>query len=94
MEPKKLIDLSDLPPPPKDTLNVYVYLPEEEMHWVETIICCYDGIAMVRRDGLIKDGRFYYKFYVPPDFLEEFLHVLERFKEFMPVGDHFILDPE
>jgi hypothetical protein len=93
MKNEKLIDLSDLPAPPKDTFEVYVDLPKEEMHWVETVVCCYDGIAMVRRDGMVKDGKFYYKIYVPPDFLEEFLQVLERFQEFISVGDYFIVRP-
>lgn len=94
MEDQKLIDLSDLPPPPKDALEVYVHLHEEDIHYVDTIVCCYDGIAKVRRDCKVLDDKMYFKVYVPPDFLEEFKEVLERLKEFIFVGDFFIVEPQ
>jgi len=53
---------------------------EEEIHFIDAIVSAYDGMAVVRRDFKIIDGRAMYKVYVSPGMEDEFLEVMERLK--------------
>jgi len=53
---------------------------EEEIHFIDAIVSAYDGMAAVRRDFKIIDGRAMYKVYVSPGMEDEFLEVMERLK--------------
>ena len=53
---------------------------EEEIHFIDAVVSAYDGLAAVRRDFKIIDGRAMYKVYVSPGMEDEFLEVMERLK--------------
>jgi len=53
---------------------------EEEIHFIDAIVSAYDGMAAVRRDFKIINGRAMYKVFVSPGMEDEFLEVMERLK--------------
>lgn len=75
--------------PPKDTIKLFVELDSKEVHLLATIMQSYDGIANVRRDYRVHNGKTFFKILVPPDFLEETKHVLESLKPYMHIGEMY-----
>jgi uncharacterized protein YabN with tetrapyrrole methylase and pyrophosphatase domain len=69
------------PKPPKDTLEVLVELKESDVYLLDAIIKGYDGLANVRRDYIVHDGKTYFKILVSPDCLADLLRVLNELKE-------------
>lgn len=72
---------------PRDTFELYVEMRERDIYFLETIFKGYDGIAHVRRDWHMKDGRRFVKILVPPGLRDEVLCVLERAKRYIPLGE-------
>lgn len=64
-----------------DALVYWIDTSEEEIHFIDAIISAYDGIASVRRDFRLKDGRTQYKIYVSRGMEDEFVEVMERLRE-------------
>lgn len=82
------VAMSSVPEPASnDTLELYVELPEREIHLLDTIVSGYDGIAQVRRDWICHQGRRYCKVLVPPGFLEETRQVLEWARGHLAIGE-------
>ncbi len=73
--------------PPQDTLDLYVEVHEQDVHFLEMIIKAYDGIAHLRRDWYLRDGHRYFKILVPPDFVEEVKRILENMKKYIEIGE-------
>lgn len=61
---------------------------EEEVHFVDAIISGYDGVANVRREYRLQDGRMYFKTYVAPGMEEEFLEILQRLRQVGRIHDY------
>lgn len=78
--------------PPKDTIQLFVELDSKDVHLVATIVHSYDGIANVRRDYRVHNGKTFFKILVPPDFLEETKEVLESLKPYMHIGEVYVED--
>lgn len=57
---------------------------------MDGIVKGYPGIANVRREYVIKDGKKYFLILVSPDFLEEMGKILTTLKEYIEIGDSFI----
>jgi hypothetical protein len=63
-----------------DALVYWVGTTEEEIHFIDSILCAYDGIACVRREFRLEDGQALYKVYVTAGMEQEFLDVMERLR--------------
>lgn len=68
-------------------LELYVELPEDEIHLLDAIISGYDGIAQVRRDWRLHRGRQYCLLLVPPGFLAQTRQVLEGARGHLAIGE-------
>lgn len=77
----------EVEPPPSDTVNLFVELEEKDVHFLDTIIKGYNGIANVRRDYKVREGKIYFKILVSPDLLEESKQVLEELREYISIGE-------
>jgi len=73
--------------PPQDTLALYVEMDEKDIHFLETIIKGYDGVAHVRRDWLIRDGKRFVKILVPPDLIGEVRRILTEIGRYIKIGE-------
>ena len=73
----------------KDTIQLFVELDAKDVHLVATIMHSYDGIANVRRDYKVHNGKTFFKILVPPDFLDETKRVLESLKPYMHIGEMY-----
>lgn len=73
----------------KDTIQLFVELDSKDLHLVATIIQSYDGIANVRRDYRVHNGKTFFKILVPPDFLDETKRVLESLKAYIHIGEMY-----
>ncbi len=60
---------------------------EEEIHFIDAIVSAYDGLANVRRDWRLQDGKIYFKVYVAFGMEDEFLELLERLRGVATVGE-------
>ncbi len=73
-----------------DAIKLFVEVPKEDLHFLDGIVKGYPGIANVRREYVIKDGKKYFMILVPPDFLDEMKQVLTRLKKYIDIGESFI----
>ena len=63
-----------------DSINSIVYwlgTTESEVHFIDAVISAYDGLANVRREYRLRDGRTEYKVFVAPGMEDEFLEVID-----------------
>lgn len=82
-----MLDLSDLPPPAREALTVYVELPEKDVHFFDSALKAFDHTVTPRRDAKLIKGKLYYKNYIAPDFWPEFQSLLETLKAYVEIGD-------
>ena len=71
----------------KDAVVYWLQTDEEEIHFIDAIITAYDGLANVRRDYRLQDGRLYFKIYVGPGMEEEFLALMDRLRGVANIGE-------
>jgi len=76
----------------KDTIQLFVELSSKDVHLIATIMQSYDGIANVRREYRVHNGKTFFKILVPPDFLEETKGVLESLKAYIHIGEMYVED--
>jgi hypothetical protein len=62
------------------TVVYWIGTSEEEIHFIDSIVSAYDGLASVRRDFKLEDGRALYKIYVSAGMEEEFAELMERLR--------------
>jgi len=67
--------------------TLLVELEERDVHFVSTIIRGYDGIADLRRDYRLIEGKTFFKLLVPPGFRREVEGVLEELREYASIGE-------
>jgi hypothetical protein len=72
---------------PQDTRALYVELDEKDVHFLEMILTAYDGVAHLRRDWHMREGRRFFKILVPPDFLDEVERILEQVRKHVKIGE-------
>jgi hypothetical protein len=82
-----MLDLSDLPPPPREALIVYVELSEEDVHFFDSALKAFDHKVNPRRDVKLIRGKLYYKNYVAPDFWPEVESLLEMLRQYVSLGE-------
>ncbi len=51
---------------------------QSEVHFIDAIVSAYDGLANVRREYRIKEGRTEFKVFVGPGMEQEFLELVGR----------------
>jgi hypothetical protein len=61
----------------EEALVYWVGTSEEEIHFIDSILSAYDGVACVRREFKLEDGQALYKVYVTAGMEQEFLDVME-----------------
>ncbi len=66
--------------PREDALVYWIGTSEEEIHFIDSILTAYDGIACVRREFKLENGDSLYKIYVTLGMEKEFLDVMERLR--------------
>jgi len=71
----------------KDALVYWLATSEEEIHFIDAIVSAYDGMASVRRDFRMIDGRAMYKVFVSRGMEDEFLEVMQRLRETAAIDD-------
>ena len=76
-----------LPDPPDDTLDLYIEVDEEDLHFVDDIIKSYDGIANVRREYRVNRGQKQFKVLVSPCFLGEVKGIIRGLRKYIYIGE-------
>ncbi len=76
----------EIPPPPADSLEVYVELEEEDLHFLDAVIEGYDGIANVRREYREVEGNKEFRILTSPGCLGPTIAVIRDLRRFIYVG--------
>jgi len=63
-----------------DAVVYWLGTTEEEVHFIDAILSAYDGLANVRREYRLCEGRTEYKVFVGPGMEDEFLEVIARLR--------------
>lgn len=72
---------------PKDATVFWLAASAGEIHFIDAILSAYDGVANVRRDYVLQDGRTLFKVYVGPGMEAEFLAILEALRPAAAIGE-------
>ncbi|MBS3786878.1 hypothetical protein KGY79_01630 [Candidatus Bipolaricaulota bacterium] len=75
-----------VPPPPDDSIEVYVELEEEALYFLDAVIEGYDGIANVRREYREVEGDKEFRILTSPGCLDQTLEVIRDLRRFIFVG--------
>jgi len=67
----------------------WVNTTERENYFIDAILSAYDGLANVRRDYRLHDGKVFFKIYVAPGMEDEFEDVMERLHREAEIGTFF-----
>ena len=67
----------------------WVNTTESEIHFIDAILSAYDGLANVRRDWRLHDGKIFFKIYVAPGMEDEFEEVMARLRLKAQIGEFF-----
>jgi len=67
----------------------WVNTTEREIHFIDAILSAYDGLANVRRDYRLHDGKVFFKIYVAPGMEDEFEDVMEHLRTEAEIGVFF-----
>jgi hypothetical protein len=70
-----------------DATVFWLNTSEEEIHFIDAIVTAYDGLANVRRDYRLQDGKCYFKIYVGAGMEAEFLELIDRLREVAIIGE-------
>jgi hypothetical protein len=70
----------------RDASVYWVETTQEEVHFIDSIVSAYDGLANVRRDYRLRDGTIQFKVYVGPGMEEEFLALVDRLRGKAEIG--------
>jgi hypothetical protein len=64
----------------EDALVYWIGTSEDEIHFIDSILSAFDGVACVRREFKLENGDSVYKVYVTAGMEGEFLDVMERLR--------------
>ncbi len=76
----------NIPPPPDDSIEVYVELEEEDLYFLDAVIEGYDGIANVRREYREVEGAKEFRILTSPSCLDRTIEVIRDLRRFIFVG--------
>lgn len=71
----------------QDASVYWLNTTQEEIHFIDAIVSAYDGLANVRRDYRLKDGKIYFKIYVAPGMEDEFMAIIDRLRGVATIGE-------
>lgn len=74
-------------PPPANTIDVYVEIEEEDVHFLDAIMKSYDGVANVRREYRMVREQKQFRVLVSRDLLEETKEVLRNLRQYIYIGE-------
>ena len=83
-----------VPPPPVESIEVFVELEEEDLHFLDAVIEGYDGIANVRREYRETAGDKEFRIYTSPGCLDQTLQVIRDLRRFIFVGRITVEGPD
>lgn len=72
--------------PPEDSIEVYVELEEEDLHFLDAIIEGYDGIANTRREYRVVEGRKEFRILTSPGYVDRTVSIIRDLRRFIFVG--------
>jgi len=72
--------------PPEDSMEVYVELEEEDLHFLDAVIEGYDGIANARREYRVVNGRKEFRVLTSPGYVDLTVSVIRDLRRFIFVG--------
>ncbi len=72
--------------PPEDSIEVYVELEEEDLHFLDAVIEGYDGIANARREYRVVNGRKEFRILTSPGYVDQTVSVIRDLRRFIFVG--------
>ena len=72
--------------PPEDSIEVYVELEEEDLHFLDAVIEGYDGIANARREYRVVKGRKEFRILTSPGYVDQTVSVIRDLRRFIFVG--------
>lgn len=75
-----------LPSPPEDSVELYVELEEEDLHFLDAVIEGYDGIANVRREYRVRDGGKEFRILTSPGYLDFTVETIRDLRRFLFIG--------
>jgi hypothetical protein len=70
-----------------DAVVFWLGTSEDEIHFIDAVISAYDGLAALRRDFRIINGRAMYKVFVSPGMEDEFLEIVARLRSVAAISD-------
>ena len=71
----------------RDAVVFWLGTSEDEIHFIDAVISAYDGLAALRRDFRIINGRAMYKVFVSPGMEDEFLEIMARLRSVAAISD-------
>lgn len=71
----------------RDASVFWLETTEKEIHFIDAIASAYDGLANVRRDYRLENGRVYFKVYVAWGMEEEFLELIDDLRRTARIGE-------
>jgi len=71
----------------KDASVYWLNTTEEEIHFIDAIVSAYDGLANVRRDWRLQDGKIFFKVYVASGMEDDFLELMECLRQVATIGE-------
>lgn len=72
--------------PPEDSVELYVELEEEDLHFLDAVVEGYDGIANVRREYRVRDGEKEFRILTSPGYLDFAVGIIRDLRRFIFVG--------
>ena len=71
----------------RDAVVFWLGTSEDEIHFIDAVISAYDGLAALRRDFRIINGRAMYKVFVSQGMEDEFLEIMARLRSVAAISD-------
>ena len=71
----------------RDATVYWIETTEDEIHFIDAVVSAYDGVANVRRDYRVRNGRMCFKVYVGPGLEDEFESLIARLRRRAKIGD-------
>jgi hypothetical protein len=71
----------------RDASVFWLETTEKEIHFIDAIASAYDGLANVRRDYRLENGKVYFKVYVALGMEEEFLELIDDLRRTARIGE-------
>jgi hypothetical protein len=65
----------------------WINTTEKELHFIDGIVTAYDGLANVRREYRLREGKRYFKVYVAPGMEDEFMWLMKQLQQIAAIPE-------